>query len=493
MGACAGYAVPRLIVLVLALLISSSTALAQSTLPADKNAMALPIYPSYTGDFDQMRKARLVRILVPYSKTIYFIDQGYALGTAADLGRAFGSWLNWKYRTGSIKIQIAFIPTPLDQLLPALIAGRGDVVAGSLDVTPERLQAVDFAIPWLKGVKEFVVTGPATPALATIDNLACRQILVRRSSSYYTHLVALNQIFKAMGLKEIKIIPADENLSDEDLLEMVNAGLLRIAIVDGYKAFLWEKILDNIRVRTDLILDNGGDVAWAIRKNSPLLMSEINQFVATHGINTNFGAEVKWKYYDNTKIVKNAYSANDQATYKRLIAYFKKYAGQYGFDYLMVVAQGYQESRLRQSAHSPYGAVGVMQMLPSTAASPRIDIVGIGESEQRNIEAGTKYLRLLEDTYLSDPTINQTNKTLMAFAAYNAGPGNLERFRDWAKRSGLDPNVWFYNVELGAARIVGQQTVTYVSHIYKYYVAYRLLAEQEAQAAQLGAPAALAP
>ena len=176
-----------------------------------------------------------------------------------------------------------------------------------------------------------------------------------------------------------------------------------------------------------------------------------------------------------------------------LIEYFKKYAGQYSFDYLMIAAQGYQESQLKQATRSHMGAVGVMQMLPSTAADPKIGITGVDKSAQRNIEAGVKYLRLLVDTYLDDPAIDQTNKTLMAFAAYNAGPGNLARFRKWAAKSGLDPNVWFFNVEEGAARIVGQETVTYVGNIYKYYIAYRLLSEQRAAAANAIAPAGTAP
>ena len=493
-SACAARPVcPRALVLCLALLIllavaPAKLALAQSTEPADLTAMALPVYPRFTGDFDAMKKTRLIRILVPYSKTIYFQDKGQERGVAAEVGRELEAWLNKKYKLKTLKIHVAFVPVARDELIPALIDGRGDIVAGSLTITPERRQLVDFADPWAKGVKEVVVTGPAAPPLATLDDLAGQEIMVRKSSSYYGHLLALDGALQAKGLKPMRLRAADETLEDEDLLEMVNAGLLDMAVVDDYKAKIWAKIFDKLEVREDLAVSEGGEIAWAVRKDSPLLLAELDQFVATHGIITSsFGAEVKRKYYDSTKIIKNAYSPQDRADFDTLIGYFRTYGSRYSFDYLMIAAQGYQESRLKQSTRSHMGAVGVMQVLPATAADPKIGITGVDKSAQKNIEAGVKYLRLMVDTYLDDPAINDTNRTLMAFAAYNAGPGNLARFRNWAKKSGLDPNVWFYNVEEGAARIVGQETVTYVGNIYKYYIAYRLLAEHQAEKQDAGA------
>ena len=460
---------------------------AQTTQPTDDTALTLPIYPVFTGDFDGMKRNRLIRILVPFSKTIYFIDMGAERGTAVEGGREFEAWLNKKYNTKALKIRVVFVPTARDKLLSSLVAGEGDIVAASLTITPERMQTVDFTDPWAKGVKEVVVTGPASPPLTTLDDLAGKEIYVRKSSSYYSHLVTLNQTLKGVGRPEIKLVPADEYLEDEDLMEMVNAGLLPIVVVDDYKALIWAKIFDKLKVHTDLAVNTGGQIAWAVRKNSPLLLQELNQFIPTHDVTSSFGAEVARKYYLSTKIIKNAYSPEDRAQYEALIEIFKKYATKYSFDYLMVAAQGYQESQLKQSTRSHMGAVGIMQMLPSTAAGPKIGITGVDKSAERNVEAGTKYLRLLVDTYLDDPAIDQTNKTLMAFAAYNAGPGNLAKFRKWAAKSGLDPNVWFFNVEEGAARIVGQETVTYVSNIYKYYIAYRLLAVHQAAAAESGA------
>ena len=456
---------------------------AQSTKAAvpEAQAPALPKPAPRTGDFDQMAKARVIRVLVPFSKTIYFLDRGAERGTAAEFGREFERWLNKRHGTKALKLHVAFVPTARDRLLPDLVEGLGDIAAGNLTITPERQQRVDFSTAALTDVKEVVVSGPSAPALASLDDLAGLEIRVRKSSSYWGHLQALAERLEAQG-KTLTVRPADEDLEDEDLLEMVNAGLLPVAVVDDHKAALWAKVLPKLTVREDLALSTGGSIGWAVRKNSPLLLKEINDFIAENGAGTPFFNEVLRKYYASTKILKEAYSDENRREYESLVALFRTYAAKYEFDYLMIAAQGFQESRLKQSTRSKAGAVGVMQMLPKTAADPKVGIKGIDKSAERNIEAGIKYLRLLVDTYLDDPKLDAKNRTLMAFAAYNAGPTNLARFRKWAADSDLDPNVWFFNVEQGAARIVGQETVQYVGNIYKYYVAYRLISERPSAA-----------
>jgi membrane-bound lytic murein transglycosylase MltF len=162
---------------------------------------------------------------------------------------------------------------------------------------------------------------------------------------------------------------------------------------------------------------------------------------------------------------------------------FRRYAGEYDFDWLMVAAQAYQESRLDQSVRSGVGAVGVMQVLPSTAAD--IGVEGIEELEP-NINAGVKYLRYLHDQYFADLPLDRRNRHLFAFAAYNAGPNRIRRLRATAERVGLDPNVWFGNVEAVAAKEIGTETVRYVSNIAKYYVAYTLAMARQAAEEQGG-------
>jgi membrane-bound lytic murein transglycosylase MltF len=447
--------------------------------------MALPLPKPSFGDFDELHKRRLVRILVCNNRMLYFLDKGRELGIDKEFASAFEQWLNKKYKARSLKITVALIPVSRDKLLSSLNDGLGDIAAGGQTVTPERQQLVDFSAPIATGIKEVVVTGPSAPALRILDDLAGKSILLRQSSSYYSHLSTINDGFKARGLAPIDLQPADEDLEDEDLLQMVDAGLLPYAVVDRYKGRFWSQVYGKLKVRDDLVVNDGGDIAWAIRKNSPLLKAEIDDFMKTHKVGTSFGNTVVFRYLKRGKELKNATSDTEMAKFQKLTGFFQKYGEQYRFDDLMMMAQGYQESQLDQSRRSPRGAVGVMQMLPSTAADPLIGINGIDKDAEKNISAGIKYMAVLRDKYLDDPAINDKNKVLMTFAAYNAGPGNLNKFRRLAEKSGLDPNLWFNNVEIAASRIVGQETVQYVSNIYKYYVAYELSrqhAEQRAAA-----------
>lgn len=225
---------------------------------------------------------------------------------------------------------------------------------------------VDFSAPHLTGVDEIIITGPVSPPLQTLDDLSAKEIHVRKSSSYYESLVQLNARFKNSGKPPIKIVPADEYLEDEDLLEM------------------------------------------------------------------------------------------------------------------MIAAQAYQESGIDQSKRSPAGAIGVMQLLPSTAADPNVNIRKI-EVMEHNIHAGVKYLRFLYDRYFRKEPMDALNKMLFTFASYNAGPGRVIKLRQEAQQSGFDPNIWFRNVEIIAARRIGAETVQYVSNIYKYYIAYRFIVKEFSQ------------
>ncbi len=221
----------------------------------------------------------------------------------------------------------------------------------------------------------------------------------------------------------------------------------------------------------------GGEIAWAFRKNSPKLKAVVNDFVKGHKEGTMLGNVLFKRYLKNTKYVKNALSKKELEKYQSMVKLFKKYAGEYGFNYLMISAQAYQESGLDHSKRSPSGAVGVMQLLPTTAKDPNINIPDI-EKLENNIHAGTKYLRFIIDRYYKDEPMDEVNKMLFAFASYNAGPAKINKLRKEASVMGLDPNVWLYNVEIAAAKSIGRETVQYVSNIYKYYISYQLVLMQ---------------
>nr|WP_256657252.1 lytic transglycosylase F [Pseudomonas sp. 2FE] len=444
---------------------------------AEVDAMVLPVPDAWIGDFDGMRKRRLIRVLVPYSKTFYYVDRGREGGSAYESGKALETWLNRKYplEGKALRWRVMFIPMARDKLMPSLLEGLGDIAAGGLTITQGRLQTVDFADPFASGIREALVSSPNSKPVGKLEELSGQEIMVRASSSYFESLNALNQRFKEQGLQPIKVLPADENLESEDLLEMVNAGLINATVVDRYIAGIWQPLYQDMVVHDEFYLKADAEIAWAIRKNSPKLKELLAGFVKQHGVGTAFGNTLVRKYANNPKRVLNATSEAELQKFNEMLGLFRKHADSYGFDYLMLMAQGFQESQLDQGARSSRGAVGVMQLLPSTAADPSVAIKGVDKSADKNIEAGSKYMRLLADKYLNDPGLTPTNKTLMTFAAYNAGPGNLRKFRRLAEKSGLDPNIWFQNVEHAAARVVGRETVDYVGNIYKYYVAYKLV------------------
>jgi membrane-bound lytic murein transglycosylase MltF len=376
-----------------------------------------------------------------------------------------------------LKINVVYIPVRRDELIPGLVKGLGDIAVANLTITPERQKHVDFSNPLMTGVQELLVTGPAAPSVASLDDLAGKEIHVRKSSSYYESLVQLNASLKKNGKKPIKLIPVDDVLEDEDLLEMVNAGLIPMIIMDSHKAQFWTQIFEKIKVHSEISVRTGGEIAWAFRKKNPKLKAVINEFAAGHKEGTLLGNMLFKRYLKNTKYVKNSLSKQELKKFEDMVQLFKKYADRYDFDYLMITAQAYQESSLDHSKKSPAGAIGVMQLLPTTAADPNVNIAEI-EKLENNIHAGTKYLRFIINQYYKDEPMDNVNKMLFAFASYNAGPAKVNRLRKKTAAMGLDPNVWFHNVEIAAAKVIGRETVQYVSNIYKYYIAYRMVTEQ---------------
>jgi membrane-bound lytic murein transglycosylase MltF len=429
----------------------------------------------------------MLRVLVVSSKTFYFVDRGTQRGIAYDAFQEAGKALN-RGRKG-LPVEVFYIPVRRDELLPALVAGRGDVAAAGLTVTPERLAQVDFSEPFARGVREIVVSGPGSPALASLDDLAGRDVWARPSSSYHTSLAGLSARLVAAGKRAIQIREAPEELEDEDLLEMVNASLLPLVVVDDFTARFWSQVFEGITLHEDLVLRDGAEIAWAIRKGSPRLRAALDQVVREHKVGTTFGNLALRKYLKSTQYVRDATSEAERRRFLETLELFQRYAGQYGFDWLMVAAQGYQESRLDQSVKSPVGAVGVMQLMPATGAQMK---VGDIRQLEPNVHAGVKYLRFMMDEYFAGTGMNDLNRGLFAFASYNAGPARVASLRREAEAAGLDPNVWFNNVETVAARRIGRETVQYVSNIYKYYIAYKLVSERAEERARAKREAAAA-
>jgi membrane-bound lytic murein transglycosylase MltF len=447
---------------------------------SDEQALFNRINEPFKGDLTKIRARKLIRVLVSYSKTNFFFSGGKPRGFEYELLNEYGKYLNKSQKNIQKQTKMIFLPVPFDKLLPALQDGRGDIAAAGLTITPEREKQVAFTNPYIPDVREVVVVNRKVKDINTINDLSGRKVYVRRGSSYVTHLKVLNKQLVQLKRPPCTVVESDPYLVIEDILELVNARVFSITVADQHIAEAWSEVLPDIVVRKDLKVNAGGKIAWAVRKGNPELLSHLTTFIKKHKKGSHLGNILFKRYYQNSKWIKNPIIKRERKKLDNLISLFRKYASRYEFDWIAIAAQAYQESELDHNKRSPQGAIGIMQMLPSTASDESVNISDIHLLEN-NIHAGVKYLHFLRERYFNSPEIEPAARVNFSWAAYNAGPAKINKLRNIAQKRGFDPNKWFFNVEQIAAEIIGRETVTYVANINKYYVAYRLYFEKNLQ------------
>ena len=417
------------------------------------------------GDLADIQARGVIRVLITPSRTNYFDDDGRERGFEYELLREYERSLN-KRTPG--RFVMVFLPIPFSELLPALVEGRGDIAAAGITITPERLESVSFSMPYLTDIDEIVVGHSSGQILDSLADLGGKRVTVVRGSSFVLHLLKLNEELERAGHERIKVALAPRYLEAEDLLELVDAGRIDYTVVDEHIGTLWSSVLENIVLHQHIPIRTGNRIAWAVRPEDVKLREDLDTFVRKHKKGSLLGNVIFNRYYDDSKwIDKGAGIEDDQFAEHR--KWTMKYAEQYGFDWLLMGALAYQESRFDQNAKSSAGAVGLFQIKPAIAAAPPIGIDDVHEL-QNNIHAGIKYLAHIRDHYFSDPELSDVARLDLALAAYNAGPTRVSRFRRRATEKGYDPNVWFGNVE----RLAARETIRYVANINKHYYALLL-------------------
>jgi membrane-bound lytic murein transglycosylase MltF len=416
---------------------------------------------------------RAIRVLVSYNATNYFVVKSQQKGLEYELMENFAKDLNKHHKRADKKRHMIYISVPFNQLIPSLLAGKGDIIAAGLTVTPWRAKKLGFTNPYRTGISEVVVRSEKAAPLENAEQLSGKTVHVMRGSSYADHLRDLNSRLKKKKRKPVKIIEADKSLASEDLLQMVNAGVYQYTIVDSHIAELWAPLLEGVTIEPAAVINENGKIAWAVRKENKQLLNKLNTFVKKHRQGTMMGNVLFNRYYKDTKWIVNPLT---ESTMKRIQRYqdaFQKYGDDYGIAWIMLTAQGFQESRLDQSKVSRAGAVGVMQIKPSTAADKNVGITGVRKDSDKNIHAAIKYLDFIRSRYFSDPGITPVDQIALSLAAYNAGPARIASMRKKTKQAGLNPNVWFNNVEQITRKHVGSEPVNYVANIVKYYIAFK--------------------
>jgi membrane-bound lytic murein transglycosylase MltF len=320
------------------------------------------------------------------------------------------------------------------------------------------------------------VTGPKSPSIASIDDLAGKTLHLRPSSSYRESADRLNERFRREGRPPMQLLPLPDALEDEDIMEMLNAGVLPLAVVDDWKARIWAQALPAIKVREDIVFAGGRSIGWAIRKSSPQLQAELDDFyrnfVRKQGVHDYRVAQLAKR----VRQMSNNTGDAERKRFEQTLDLFRRYGPKYGFDPIMLAAQGYQESQLRQEARSHVGAIGIMQIMPATGKELKVGDISVAEA---NVHGGAKYMDQLMRLYFKDANFSEADRPLFAFASYNAGPGRIAQMRKEAAVRGLNPDKWFNHVEVVTAEKVGIEPTTYVRNIFKYYVSYSLLLETQ--------------
>ena len=441
----------------------------------------------HKGDLDEMDKRGRVRALVSFNKVGFFFDNGRPRGMTYDALMDFEEFLNRKLhpkeRRGKKRIRVVLVPTTVASVASDLLNGKGDIVAAAVYMTESRQSLIDF-IPVSSSQHDVVVAGPEAPPLANLEDLSGKEVYLFKESLAWERLTDLNKKLLAEKKPLIRLLRADGHLEHNDLLHMASVGLLQYTVTPSHIAQLWENVLTELKIYEDFPVTDQTDSGWAVRKDSPKLRSLLEEFASTHREGTTYFATLATKYLKSARFIKNNQNSESVKRFKQMKGLFQKYANRYHFPWMLIAAQAYQESQLNQDARSSVGAIGVMQVMPATAASPPINIRNVTELEP-NIHAGVKLLKYVRDDYFKNEPMDLLNKTLITLAAYNAGPARLGQCRQITAQMGLNPNVWFQNVEYAVAKKVGSQPIEYVSNIYKYYVGWKLMTERQATRAQL--------
>jgi len=438
-----------------------------------QNSLKERINDVFIGDLAEIRQRRILRVLVSYNRTNFFHTIRGQRGLESDLVQAYIKYLNRGPRKERYQTQVVFLARPFNKLFSELKAGKGDIIASGLTITPEREAAVDFTIPYIKNIQEILVSNKHLAPVQRLEDLSEKQIIVVANSSYIIHLEQANQALGRLGLPGIEIIQADPALEAEDLLEMVNAGLFEYTVVDNHIAEIYQKRFSHLKIYEDFIFHFGGKIAWAINPNQPELKKSLNNFIYNYAAQGRLlGNIIYKKYFKNPFWIDKPLSLTALNTTPCLQYYFEKYAEFYDFDWFLIASQAYQESKFKQNLESSAGAYGIMQIKYSTASSKVVNIPNIKNLED-NIHAGVKYLAFIRDHYFSKPEYSPEDRINFSLAAYNAGPGRIRKLQRDTEARGLDPYKWFYNVEILARQFIGHETVNYVTKIQKTMIGVR--------------------
>ncbi|MFT6631251.1 MAG: membrane-bound lytic murein transglycosylase MltF [Bacteriovoracaceae bacterium] len=430
------------------------------------NKLTAHIQKEELGDLERIIEKRYLRVLTTRNPFDYYIYQGRTKGIQYEMVKEFTKYLNNKYvKKGGLRIVFEMIPVDFDQLIPMLKSGKGDLIAVGLTKTKSREKQIAFTVPY-RLVDEVIVTRKEY----SLEPWVGKTFHIQKDSSFYNSISDKNNL--------VKIKTVDPNFHAGNIMEFISLRKYDYTLVNSFWAQTVGKRYKNLIFLNDKSLRKNIDISWAVRKENPKLLNELNSFLPKVKKGSLLGNLFSYKYFYD---VGNIQSKDFDLKTSKISEYdntFKEYAIKYSFDWRLLASLCYQESRFEAGIENKWGAIGLFQIKQMTANEPYINIKEISgiKNNKNNIHAGVKYLSWIKNRYF-DPNEKMTeqSKLRMMMAAYNAGPRRVLQAINKAKELGLNPNIWFRNVELAMLKLGYPEPVIYVSEINKHYVSYLLL------------------
>ncbi|MHC5350226.1 MltF family protein [Metapseudomonas furukawaii] len=422
--------------------------------------------PVEARDLAQIRRSGVLKVLVNQSRNSSGQVKGESVGVEYHRIRAFQQYLNRNARDGR-EIQLKIIPRAKDQLLAALQRGEGDLVAPG-ELMGQGGARVSASAPLRKDVPLVLVSRQGQRRYQGLEQLSGRSVALPAGSAAGEAVRKVNQGLVAKKKAPILVEWVDPSLAVEDVLEMVHAGIFPLTVVEQPIADRWAKVMPRLRVDRHLVLDKQGDMTWFVRRDAPTLRASVDRFIAGYRVPADQDA-VFQRVYRRLYKVHNPLARAERQRLERVRPVLQRYAEEHRFDWLSLAALAYKESSFNPNARGSGGATGLMQITPGAARS-----VGVGNIQKldNNVQASARYLAMLRRSFFASRQLDERERMAFVLAAYNLGPQRVQGMRAEARRRGLDPNQWFFQVERIAAEQVGMGVVSYVNAVNKYYLAF---------------------
>ena len=448
----------RLLICLLLLLPLMASARMSESLRVDK-------HPAPSHDLAEIRSTGVLRVLINQSRNTSAEVKGQAIGSELHRLRALEQFLN---RDSRRKLKLKIIPKAKEQLLPALLRGEGDLVVPGELLEPAPEQRVRASRALERNVPIVLVSSKVARRFQRVQQLAGQRLTLAQGSAAAQAVARVNQQLAERKLAPLSVDWAPASLAAEDVLEMVQAGIYPLTAVELPLAERWAKVLPKLRIERHLQLDNQQDTHWYLSPQAPMLAATLEQFFASYSRPADHDVafvRVNRRAYR----VHSPLSRTDRQRLEKLRPTLQRYAQQSNFDWLSLAALAYKESSLNPNARSGKGPSGLMQITPAAARS-----VGVSNSQtlEGNVQAAAKYMAMIRKRFFASAQIAESDRLAFVLAGYNMGPERVQGMRTEAKRRGLNPNQWFFQVERVALEQAGMGVVSYVGSVHKYQLAF---------------------